>query len=66
MTVQDLINRLSKLDPNMQVMIREQGLPREINFGPVTTEVTESHADETADCEDLVGQKVILIGFGSY
>lgn len=53
-----------------KIMIRDGfnggGVPRDINSGPCVHTITESDADETADCEGRVGEKVIVIGFGSY
>lgn len=70
MTVNELMARLSKLDGDQQVMVMDGfnggGRPRELNFGPVERLVTEEHADDTADCEELVGQKVVVVGFGCY
>ncbi len=61
---------LSKLDPNSELMILDSfngaGYPREINFGPIPHVITEEDANESADCEGKVGQKVFVIGFGSY
>lgn len=56
--------------PDLEIMTLDgfngSGVPREINFGPIEHVVTQKEADETADCEDFVGQKVIIIGFGFY
>ncbi len=41
------------------------GNPREINL--VTNRVVEeSDAQDCGDCEDLVGQKVMVLGYGFY
>lgn len=70
MTVQDLILRLQNFKPDFQVMIldapNDDGVPRRINFGPVYQYVDFTDADQTADCEELVGQDVVLLGFGCY
>ncbi len=70
MTVKDLIGRLHAFPPNMQVMILDGfnggGSPREINSGPQERVVRQSDADECADCGDMVGQTVVVMGYGSY
>ena len=70
MTVKHLIARLQQFPPNMQVMILDGfnggGSPREINSGPRERVVTISDAEESADCEDIVGQNVIVMGYGCY
>ena len=70
MTKRELLQRLAKYDDDMEIMIMDEfngnGAPRTINFGPVCTTVTDEDVDETSDCEGLVGQEVIVIGFGSY
>lgn len=70
MTIRDLIGKLQAFPPNMQVMILDGfnggGSPREINSGPRQHVVTDADADETADCEDIVGQTVVIVGYGSY
>ena len=70
MKKRELLQRLAKYDKDREVMIMDEfnggGAPRTINFGPVCTTVTDEDVDETSDCEGLVGQEVIVIGFGSY
>ena len=70
MTKRELLQRLAKYDDDMEIMIMDEfngnGAPRTINFGPVITVVTDADADETSDCEEIAGQEVIVIGFGSY
>ena len=70
MTVQDLILNLQNFKPDYQVMIldpqNDNGVPRKINFGPVYQYVDSSDADQTVDCEGLVGQDVVVLGFGCY
>jgi hypothetical protein len=70
MTVQDLIDRLSKQDPSMHVMLLDgpngSGTPRDLNLGPVTRSIEETDADESADCEGRVGEEVLVLGFGCY
>lgn len=70
MTVGELINKLSKYDTNDQVMIRDGfnggGDPREINFGPHEDQITSENAENAADCEDIVGETVVVLGYGCY
>jgi len=70
MTVAQLISRLQAYDPNSQVMIRDGfnggGEPREINLGPTTQKITQANADDGADCECIVGQIVVVMGYGCY
>lgn len=70
MTVAELIARLSKLDPNMEVMILDShnggGCHRELNFGPTVQTITDRDAEETADCEERSGESVVTLGFGCY
>lgn len=70
MKVSEMINRLSKIDPQMEVMILDlfnaQGNPRTINFGPKERVINEKNAHEAADCEGRVGEKVMVIGYGCY
>lgn len=70
MTVQELIDRLKNLPPEMEVMILDipngGGCPRVLNLGPVSHEISEQNAEEAADCEERVGEKVIVMGYGCY
>lgn len=70
MTVKELIERLSKEPQSAQIMILDSfnggGVPREINLGPSKHKVTKAEAGEAADCEDLVGKHVVVIGYGCY
>lgn len=73
MKLTELITRLQALQQehgNSEVMILDGwnggGVPREINLGPTHRVVTEAHAEETADCEEIVGETVIVLGFGCY
>ena len=70
MLVRELIEKLSKLDQNKQIMILDSfngaGDKRKINLGPVLEKITKADAEECADCENLVGNKVYVIGFGCY
>ena len=71
MTVSDLIARLSKLDPNQEIMILDSfnggGTPREINLGPSKHKISKQNVEDAADCEELgVGTSVLVLGFGCY
>lgn len=70
MTVGQLIKRLLAHDLNQEVMILDSfngaGMPREINLGPAEQGITQVDADDCADCEDKVGQVVVVLGFGCY
>lgn len=74
MLVSQLIERLEKLQQetggDLEVMILDGinggGYPRTINSGPRLHQVTQEDADECADCEDLVGEPVIEMGYGCY
>jgi hypothetical protein len=69
MTTHELGNMLLGCD-NVEVMILDgtngSGTPRTMNFGPVKSKVTEVDADNATDCEEIVGQSVIVIGYGCY
>lgn len=70
MTVRELCEKLAACDPDRTVMIMDSfnggGVPREINLGPSEHVVKTSDAEDTADCADLVGQSVVVLGFGCY
>lgn len=70
MTVGELIKRLQAFDPNKELMVLDGfnggGVPREINLGPRVQEVSESDGDSTCDCDGMIGQSIVCIGFGSY
>lgn len=71
MTISALIERLSKVDPDAQIMILDGfnggGVPREINLGPMDHVVTAKDVDETCDCEGLgEGTRVFVLGFGNH
>lgn len=69
MKAQELADILLK-DPTLEVMILDGfnggGEPRDINLGPTEQVITQDNADEGADCEGKVGQKVLIIGYGCY
>ena len=70
MKVKELIKRLSKFDPNMDVMILDGfnggGSPRDINFGPLIQAIGKNDAAAAADCEGREGEKVVSMGYGCY
>lgn len=57
-------------EPDMEIMILDGfnggGYPRKINLGPITRTITEEDAEESGDCEELVGQEVAVMGYGFY
>ena len=56
--------------PDLPLMILDgfngAGDPRTINLGPVRQVITQKNEDEGADCDGMVGQNVLVIGFGFY
>lgn len=70
MKVKELIERLQKQDPEKEIMILDGfnggGEPREINLGPKGRTISEQDADQSADCEDLIGKDVLVMGYGFY
>jgi hypothetical protein len=73
MKVSELIERLKKIqriqgDPEVMVLdsFNGGGTPRTLNVGPQLRSITQTNADECGDCEDRVGERVTVIGFGSY
>jgi hypothetical protein len=70
MTAGELIEELNKFYPDQKVMILDGfnggGVPRTLNLGPVTHTVTHNESLETDDCENIVGEHIILIGYGCY
>ncbi len=65
-----MIKRLSDYPKNMQVMILDGfnggGFPREINLGPFDRKIKKIDAEEVADCEEIIGKKVVVMGYGCY
>ena len=57
-------------EPNIEIMILDGfnggGYPREINLGPITQTITEEDANESGDCEEMVGEDVLIMGYGFY
>jgi len=70
MKARELIELLSKRDPNVEVMILDGanggGTPREINLGPTSHVISAADADDTADCEAREGEKIVVLGYGCY
>lgn len=70
MKVGELIQELNKFSLEQEVMILDGynggGVPREVNLGPQIQTVEDADAEETADCEGLVGEDVVVLGFGCY
>jgi hypothetical protein len=70
MTVTELIQELMDVPLNTEVMILDGfnggGEPREINLGPSLRKITKKNAQESADCENKVGNTVLVIGYGCY
>lgn len=70
MTVAQLMERLSKLNPNMEVMILDGhnggGHPREINLGPKVEQITTPDMEAVAECEERLGEEIVILGYGNY
>ena len=71
MSVSELIQHLSKFDGDLEVMLLDgfnaQGNKRSITFAPSNLrEITSQDEEESGDCEDKVGNKVVILGFGYY
>jgi hypothetical protein len=69
-TVQELINQLSKYPKDTQVMLLDGhnggGCLRTLNFGPVEKEVMAQNVRDSVDCEGLEGTTVVVMGYGCY
>lgn len=73
MTLSELIKQLEaerKRHGDLQVMILDGfnggGVPRELNVGPRKHQISTDDLENCADCEEMVGQSVIVLGYGSY
>ncbi len=71
MIVSELIQHLSKFDGDLEVMLLDgfnaQGNKRSITFAPTgLREITAQDEEESGDCEDKAGNKVVILGFGYY
>jgi len=70
MTIKELIGRLEQFPLDREVMILDSfnggGCPREINLKPMSRRITKANGNDSADCEDLVGKNVVVMGYGCY
>lgn len=70
MTAAALIRALQALPPDTDVMVLDSfnggGHPREINLGPTPHLISANDAEASADCEQRVGEKVFVLGYGCY
>jgi len=70
MKIKELIEELQKLNPEQRIMILDGfnggGYPRTINLGPSKHRITKNDVEECADCEDIFGKTVYVIGYGFY
>lgn len=70
MTKKELFERLKNVHDDTTIMILDGsnggGSLREINLGPRPQKVTRTDANESADCEELVGKRVWVMGYGCY
>ena len=75
MKVNELISILSGYNGDADIAIlggeNGYGIPREINFGPVEYTIhdkslTKSELDNISDINSIVGDKIVIIGFGCY
>ncbi|MGG6281834.1 hypothetical protein ACQ4M3_09710 [Leptolyngbya sp. AN03gr2] len=73
MKISELIKRLKNEQEHLgdlEVMIADGfnggGCPRDLNYGPCHIKISDPDAEESADCENRVGEDILLIGFGCY
>ena len=70
MKVKDLIKRLGKFDPNMEIMMLDGynggGYLRHINFGPIIQAIGKKDSEDNDDCEGREGEKIVSLGYGCY
>lgn len=74
MNIKELINRLQKFDPQLEVTILDSfngGMPRTINFVPTLfdpSDNSQTFEDDTAqDYSDIrtpVGMPIVIMGYG--
>lgn len=66
----ELIAKLAKYPDDTDIMLLDgengAGHPREISIGPYEHTINEGNENWTFDCENRTGQKVVVLGFGSY
>jgi hypothetical protein len=60
MTVKSLIARLMKMNQDSQVMVHE-GNSMRAAFVPATAKITREDAYNSGDCEDRVGEEVVVL-----
>lgn len=60
MTVKELIEDLECLPPDAIVMTHDVVAYRHLS-SPHTVIIEKDHADDHADCEDLVGETVVVL-----
>lgn len=69
-TVAELITQLSQFNPKSHVLVNSgpngSGSPYDLNQGPISHTITEDDANSTADCENRIGEQIVLIGFGCF
>ena len=65
-----ILDKFTENHGDLEIMILDGfnggGNPREINMGPTIQVVTDTDAEDTADCEDIIGNSVAVIGYGFY
>lgn len=70
MTVAELIKVLGNYPSDMEVMVLDShnggGTPRTVNLGPNERTLSAENAEDAADCEDRVGERVVVLGYGCY
>jgi hypothetical protein len=60
MTVEQLIQKLKMLPPDLQVMSRDVVAYRDV-CGPYETEICEQDADDHADCEGRINERIVAL-----
>ena len=60
MTVKSLIARLMKMNQDSHVMVHE-GNSMRAAFVPATAKITNEDAYNSGDCEDRVGEEVVVL-----
>ena len=60
MTVDFLIDKLSRLPQNSEVMVRDCVAYRELSV-PYTTEITRQDCDDHGDCEGREGEVIVVL-----
>jgi hypothetical protein len=68
MTVSELIDRLQKLPADYEVMVENSAAgsgPQDVQSAKDTT-ISQSDANNCGECEGRVGERIVLLSFGSY